>query len=93
MKIEWEPADKICPEQYWHTKWNLKSIDGKRTSEYDELETLVVLGVGKEYFIGPIHINEPTKDLGPFDTLKAAKIAAETMIRLNAYPEGWFDDE
>lgn len=52
-------------------------------------DVMGVLLVDDKYWITPKGFAGPSKDIGPFDTLEAAQSAAEIMVQLKAYPEGW----
>lgn len=90
MEIEWEYMDAGIPgegdKRYWIYSYSPRNAEtGNHCGG-----CFIIKDMHKpQYFISAMSWGKP--DLGPFDNLKDAKAAAETMIRLNAYPEGWVE--
>lgn len=51
---------------------------------------VVVIQVSGKYYVGPDTGEAPASyDVGPYETLDDACIAAETLCALSQYPESW----
>lgn len=103
MKIVWDRAVSNNPTPkdvalnrpnsacvYWDVAWVPEEVKVKRGNRIKVLLDLGFVGKvdGQYWLLSPNWVDINT-DIGPFRTLKDAKTALLTMIRLGHFPEGW----
>lgn len=95
MDFEWSGRDKYetPSDPSYHSIWYFRKCVG---DTYDQTILCVLENHDGKYWIGPTFIpgvvTGEITDIGPFDNLKDAKTAAETMVNLRQFPSAWGSD-